>query len=352
MQHGAGIDPPNRFDRVHAEPDLADLEWDDEYLHGLTNRKIEYLRDDSKSIVAKNDSPDISFRYSVNPYRGCAHGCSYCFARPTHEYLGFSAGVDFETRVLYKPRAAELLREYLARPAWSADVIAFSGVTDCYQPIERKLRLTRGCLEVAAECRQPAAVITKNALVTRDVDLLQQLARHRAVRIALSITTLDQSLCRVMEPRTSAPAARLRALAELSAAGIETQVMIAPVIPGLNDSEIPAILAAARDAGAQRAGFLLLRLPSTVRPIFIDWLQQHRPNHAAKVESLIRATRGANLNESAFAARQRGQGEIADQIAQTFKVFSRKLGLDRELPPLNREAFRPPVPAGGQRRLF
>lgn len=228
----------------------------------------------------------------------------------------------------------------------------FSGVTDCYQPIERELRLTRGCLEIAAECRQPVAVITKNALVTRDLDVLGQLAAHGAVHAALSVTTLDAGLARVMEPRTSSPAARLRAIGQLAAAGVPTMVMIAPVIPGLNDSEIPALLQAAREAGATRAGYVLLRLPTTVREVFLDWLRRHRPNHAAKVELFIRSARGGRLYDSTWGDRQRGRGIFAEQIAATFAVFAKRHGLDAPHPPLNAESFIPPKPATGQRSLF
>jgi DNA repair photolyase len=311
-----------------------------------------YLDDQSQSIVATNDSPDVGFNYSVNPYRGCAHGCSYCFARPGHEYLGMSAGLDFETKIMVKRRAPEMFRAFLARPQWKPETIMFSGVTDCFQPVERQLRLTRGCLEVAAECRQPVALITKNALITRDVDVLAELAAHRAVHVALSITTLDRDLARAMEPRTSTPEARLRAIGELSAAGVPAMVMIGPVIPGLNDSEIPAILKAAREAGAGRAAYVLLRLPSTVREVFLDWLHRERPNHAAKVESFIRATRGGQLYNSKWGERQRGKGIIAEQIEQTFRVFAKRYGLDGDSEPLNCEAFHPPKPTTGQLPLF
>ncbi len=248
---GAAIQPTNPYLPVHVEADLEHMADDGEYLAELGRPPTQYLADESQSIVAENDSPDVGFRYSVNPYRGCSHGCSYCYARPGHEYLGLSAGLDFETKVFVKHRAAELLREFLARPGWRPETIAFSGVTDCYQPAERQFGITRACVAVAAECRQPIGIITKNALVCRDIDLLSQLAAHGAVRVSLSITTLDAKLSRVMEPRTSAPAARLRAIRELNAAGIPANVMVAPVIPGLNDSEIPAVLSAAREAGAK-----------------------------------------------------------------------------------------------------
>ena len=349
---GAGVQPDNPYLTTQRTADLEQVADDQEYLESLERPKTVYLDDDSQSIVATNDSPDIGFNYSVNPYRGCVHGCSYCFARPTHEYLGLSAGLDFETKVLVKRRAPQLLREFLAKPRWAAETIVFSGVTDCFQPIERELRLTRACLEVAAECRQPIGIITKNALVTRDIDVLRELAEHRAARVAVSITTLDQSLARVMEPRTSAPAARLRAIAELSAAGIETQVMVAPIIPGLNDSEMPAILQAAAAAGARHAGFVLLRLPSTVRVVFLEWLHRERPNYAAKVEAFVRSTRGGQLYSSKWRERQRGTGVIAEQIGQTFKVFAKRYGLAGESQPLNRAAFRSPRIPGGQLPLF
>jgi len=288
----------------------------------------------------------------VNPYRGCSHGCSYCYARPTHEYLGLSAGLDFETKVFVKHHAAELLRDFLARPAWQPETIVFSGVTDCYQPVERELRITRGCLAVAAECRQPVGIITKNALVVRDLDLLSRLADHRAVQVSLSITTLDAKLARAMEPRTSSPEARLRALRELKKAGIRTNVMVAPIIPGLNDSEIPAILAAAREAGAQSAGYVLLKLATTVREVFLDWLQRTYPARAPRIETMIRSTRGGKLNDSRFGRRQRGTGPVADLVADTFRVWTAKLGFNDDTPPLNSDAFRPPRPSSGQLQLF
>lgn len=349
---GAAVQPANPYLKVRREADFEQLTVEDEYLAQLCRPPTEYLPDESQSIVAENDSPDVGFRYSVNPYRGCAHGCSYCYARPTHEYLGLSAGLDFETKVFVKFRAAELLREFLSRPGWHAETIVFSGVTDCYQPAEREFRLTRGCVVVAAECRQPIGIITKNALVTRDLDLFQQLAAHGAIRVCLSVTTLDAQLARTMEPRTSSPAARLRAIRELDDAGVPAGVMIGPVIPGLNDSEIPAILAAARDAGAVEARYVLLKLPTTVREVFLDWLGRSYPDRMARVEGLIRSTRRGRLNDSQFGRRQRGTGNMADLIADTFRIWSARLGFPDDTPPLNREAFRPPQPTNGQLRLF
>jgi DNA repair photolyase len=349
---GAAIQPANRYLSVQTERDLEHVEWDDEYLAELDRPPTQYLADESQSIVAENDSPDVGFRYSVNPYRGCSHGCSYCYARPGHEYLGLSAGLDFETKVLVKHRAPELLREFLSKPGWKPETIAFSGVTDCYQPAEREFRITRGCVAVAAEFNQPIGIITKNALVCRDIDLLQKLAAHRAVRVSLSITTLDAKLARVMEPRTSSPEARLRALRELAAAGISTNVMTAPIIPGLNDSEIPAILTAAREAGAEHAGYVLLKLPSTVLPVFVDWLERSYPDKADRVKSLIRSTRDGRLSDSQFGRRQVGTGTLAEIIASTYELWTKKLGLNDYHWPLNAEAFCPPPPTSGQLRLF
>lgn len=349
---GAAIQPPNRYVPVHVESDLEHVAEDEEYLAVLGRPPTQYIPDESQSIVAENDSPDVGFRFSVNPYRGCSHGCSYCYARPGHEYLGLSAGLDFETKVFVKHRAAELFREFLAKPSWQPETIAFSGVTDCYQPAEREFRITRSCVAVAAECHQPIGIITKNALVCRDVDLLAQLAAHNCVRVSLSITTLDAKLARVMEPRTSSPAARLRAIRELTAAGIPVNVMTAPIIPGLNDSEVPAILTAAREAGAQWAGYVLLKLPATVKPVFLDWLQRTQPLKAERVESLIRTTRGGKLSDSQFGRRQVGTGNLAELIADTFRLWTTKLGYLAEHPTLNCDAFRPPQIKTGQRRLF
>jgi DNA repair photolyase len=349
---GAGIQPNNPYLPVHLEADLEHVEGDEEYLEQLGRPPTEYLPDESQSIVAENDSPDLGFRYSINPYRGCSHGCSYCYARPTHEYLGLSAGLDFETKVFVKYRAAELFRGFLARPSWKPEVIMFSGVTDCYQPAEREFRVTRGCVEVAVEFRQPIGIITKNALVTRDIDLFKRLTEHGAVHVSLSITTLDAKLARVMEPRTSSPEARLRAIRELAEAGISTSVSVAPIIPGLNDSEIPSILKAAREAGAGSAGYVLVKLSSTVRPVFLDWLDRSYPDKAERIQSLIRSVRGGKLNDANFGSRQVGTGILAELIGNTFDLWKGKLGYADRFPPLNADAFERPLPTRGQRRLF
>lgn len=348
---GSQIQPDNRFDRVRVEADFEHLEFDEDALDPRPT-PTEFLPDSSRSIVSENDSPDVPFRYSVNPYRGCEHGCAYCYARPTHEYLGLSAGLDFETKVFVKHAAADLLRDWLARDAWKPEPICFSGVTDCYQPAEERFRLTRACLEVALEARQPVMIVTKNARVTRDLDLLSEMASLQIVSVAVSLTTLDAELARTMEPRTSTPTARLRAISELHAAGVPTRVMTAPIIPGLNDIEIPRLLEAAADAGADAAAYVLLRLPLTVRPVFEEWLQRERPGEAERVESRIRACRDGEMNNSQWGERMRGSGPIADQINQTFKVFSKRYGLDGVSPPLDVSKFRPPRSTSGQLRLF
>ena len=289
---GAHSNPANRFAKIETEQDFEQLEGNADFMRELRKVRTEYFDDDSQSILSENESPDIPFRYSLNPYRGCAHGCAYCYARPTHEYLGLSAGLDFESKIFVKRSAAQLLRAHLSRPAWHVEPIMFSGVTDCYQPAERHFRLTRSCLEVAAEFAQPINIITKNALVTRDIDILAEMAGRKLSRVAVSITTLEQSLAQKLEPRTSSPAARLRAIRQLTDAGIEVSVMVAPVIPGLNDSEIPAILAAAAEHGARYAGYILLRLPLTVKPVFLQWLDMHVPGQREKVVERIKQTRG------------------------------------------------------------
>src|SRR3954471_3611843 len=252
---GAASNPANRFEKIYLEPDE---EWnpDEDPLP-----RTQFFRDRTSTIISYNDSPDVGFEASVNPYRGCEHGCIYCYARPTHEYLGFSSGLEFESKIMVKMEAPKLLREALSSPKWEPKVIAMSGVTDCYQPVERRLKLTRGCLEVLASFRNPVAIITKNHLVTRDVDFLAELAKYDAVAVFISITTLDSELRRVMEPRTSPPSARLAAVKTLAKAGVPVGVLMAPVVPGLTDHEMPALLSAAAEAGARYAGYVTLRLP-------------------------------------------------------------------------------------------
>jgi len=344
--------PPNRFETIHVEVDLEQLAGDDELLAAERRVPTQFLVDASQSIITSNDSPDIPFRYSMNPYRGCEHGCVYCYARPGHEYLGFDAGLDFESRIMVKQRAPQLLRQALCKPAWTGEHLAISGVTDCYQPAERHFRLTRGLLEVAAEARQAVSIITKNALVTRDIDILAPMAAQRLTQVNLSITTLDAELARTLEPRTSTPVAKLQAIRELTAAGIPTRVMMAPIIPGLTDHEIPRVLAAAAEAGATSAGFILLRLPLAVEPIFLDWLQRNYPDKRERIESLVRQTRDGKLYRAEWGTRMRGTGQYAEQIQRSFEVFRRKAGLDRPLPDYDLSLFRPPRAANGQTRLF
>lgn len=350
---GAAIAPPIRFERLELEDDWEQLEQSDVPTgNRIARTSTEYFLDQSQSIISENSSPDIPFRYSINPYRGCQHGCVYCYARPTHEYLGMNAGVEFESKILVKPYAADLFRKWLARKNYVPENVVFSGVTDCYQPVESRMKLTRQCLEVAVEARQPIGIVTKNALVSRDIDLLAQMAARETVAVAVSVTSLDQSLTCVLEPRTSSPAARLRAIEQLSAAGVPTHVMVAPVIPGLNDNEIPAILSAARDAGAVSASYVLLRLPLAVKPIFLDWLKRHRPLSKRKIESLIVATRDGKLNDSRYGRRMAGSGPIAEQVRQTFDVFAKKFRLARRMPPLETRHFRSPRLDRDQLLLF
>ena len=330
---GAASNPANRFEEIHLQPD-ADWDPGQDPLP-----RTRFLRDRSTRIITTNDSPDVPFETSINPYRGCEHGCIYCYARPTHEYLGFSAGLDFETRIMVKEDAPRLLREELSSPGWVPKTIALSGVTDPYQPVERRLKLTRGCLQVLAEFRNPVSVVTKNNLVTRDLDLLCELARCQAVTVVISLTTLDTELRKILEPRTSPPAARLAAVHTLAAAGIPVGVLIAPVIPGLTDHEIPALVAVAAEAGAKFADHALVRLPYAVAPLFDQWLTQHLPLRREKILHRIRAMRRGKLNNSQFGLRMSGEGVYADQIEGLFTVACRKAGM-AGAPQLSTAAFR------------
>ncbi len=326
---GSSHNPRNRFESLAFVPDGAPV--------GPATR---FLKDISRSIIAYNDSPDVGFEASVNPYRGCEHGCIYCYARPTHEYLGFSSGLDFESRILVKERAPELLRKELASPRWKPQVIAMCGVTDPYQPVERRLELTRGCLKVLAAFRNPVALVTKNHLVTRDVDVLQDLAARDAAVVFISVTTLDGDLCGRMEPRTSQPHLRLNAIRTLSRAGIPVGVLVAPVIPGLTDHEMPAILAAASEAGAGCAGYSLMRLPFGVKGLFEAWLEENFPDRKDKVLNRIREIRGGRLNDADFKTRMKGQGIFAGQLDALFHAACRKLGLTRRTWNLSTASFR------------
>jgi DNA repair photolyase len=342
---GTATNPPNRFEEIAFLPDPALRDPDD------PGPRTRILRDTTRTIIARNDSPDVGFDASINPYRGCEHGCSYCFARPFHEYLGFSAGLDFETKILAKPDAPELLRRELLRPSWVPKPIALSGVTDPYQPAERRLKITRGCLAVLAEFRNPVIVITKNHLVTRDADHLAELAAHGAVAVNLSITSLRNEIQRVMEPRASIPARRLKAIETLARAGIPVGVMVAPIVPGLTDSELPAILQAAADAGARGAGYVVLRLPHGVKDLFEQWLEQHFPERKDKVLNRVREMRGGALYRSTWFERAHGDGPYAEQIRALFESARRRAGLDEPRPELNVSAFRRPQPAPAGRQL-
>ena len=309
--------------------------------------------DASRSAISYNQSPDVPFDRSVNPYRGCEHGCIYCYARPTHAWLGLSPGLDFETRLFQKPDVAEQLREELARPGYRPAPLALGANTDPYQPIERSLRLTRGLLEVLEEARHPLIITTKSAMVCRDLDLLSSMAERRLVAVQLSITTLDAELARRLEPRATRPGKRLEAVARLSAAGVPVGVLVSPLIPGLTDCDLERILERAKDAGATVAGSLLLRLPLEVAPLFLEWLAEHYPERAAKVESLIRQCRAGELNDAAFGRRFEGSGPVARMLAQRVAIACKRLGLlDRESGfDLDLSRFRPPG-LGGQLSLF
>jgi DNA repair photolyase len=341
---GAAQNPANRFEKIHLEPDE---DWNPE--EG-TAPKTQYFRDATQTFITRNNSPDVGFETSINPYRGCEHGCIYCFARPTHEYLGFSAGLDFESRIMVKEDGPELLRKELSSPKWKPQTIVMSGVTDCYQPIERKLRITRRCLEVLAEFRNPVAIITKNHLVTCDIDFLSELARHNAAVVNVSITTLDPALTPTLEPRASLPAHRLAAVRELSAAGIPVNVMVAPVIPAITDHEMPRIIEAAAEAGAVSAGFVPVRLPWAVAPLFENWIERHFPDRKEKVLNRIREMRGGKLNDPNFGSRMRGEGIFAEQIGQMFHVACRRAGLPKREVHLSTAAFR--RPPGAQMELL
>ena len=323
---------------VGTQADAAD---DDE----LPPLRTTLTRDATRTILARNASPDIPFDRSINPYRGCEHGCIYCFARPTHAYLGLSPGLDFETRILFKPDAAALLTAELASPKYRPDVIAMGTNTDPYQPVERDLKITRQILRVLSDFSNPVGIVTKNHMVTRDIDILGDMAKRDLAEVFVSVTTLDKDLARTMEPRASAPHRRLEAIRALAAAGVPVGVMTSPMIPGLNDHEMEAILEAASDAGATRAGFIVLRLPLEIKELFEEWLRQHRPDRAERVLSLIRQTRGGALYQAEFGKRMRGEGPIADLLASRFAVAVKRLGLNRQRYRLDTARFRVPESA-------
>lgn len=342
---GASWNPRNRFERLSVDRE--------EWTHAEDPPpSTEILEDRTRSILSHNEAPDVGFSAGLNPYRGCEHACIYCYARPTHEYLGFSAGLDFETKIVAKPDAPRLLRKELSARGWVPKVVGFSGVTDAYQPVERRLGITRACLEVLAEFRNPVSIITKSHLVTRDADLLAELAKHEAAAVSLSLATLRPELQRIMEPRANTPLKRLDAIRSISESGIPVGVSVAPVIPGLTDHEVPAILEAAGEAGASFAWYTLLRLPHAVKDLFSAWLEQHLPDRRDKVLNRMREMRGGALYDSRYAVRGSGEGEWADQLRSIFRVSRRRAGLG-PAPELSAAAFRrPDGEDGGQGELF
>ncbi len=334
---GAGSNPTSRFERLAYTP-----EFEDEASLPEGAPRTQLFRDTSRKILNENDSPDIEMKRGLNPYRGCEHGCIYCYARPTHEYLGLSSGLDFETKLFVKDEAPELLKKELSKKNYKAIPLAFSGITDPYQPVEKKLLLSRRCLEVLAETRHPTCMITKSAMITRDIDLLSELAEYGNAWVNISLTTLDHQLQRKLEPRGSTPQARLEAMANLREAGVKVGVNVSPVIPGLNDHEIPSILKAAAGAGAQRATWVLLRLPHSVKDLFVEWLREHEPLKENKVISKLKQLHEGKLYNSEFGTRIKGSGPLSEQIEQLFDIQCRKNGLSRKPMDFNPEAFRKP----------
>jgi DNA repair photolyase len=346
---GAVGNPSGRFEREHRE--VADDGWDNVDVPPPPLRTT-VIRDTSRSIIARNQSPDIPFDRSINPYRGCEHGCSYCFARPTHAFLGLSPGLDFESKILIKPDAALLLDKALRAEGYACRTMAMGTNTDPYQPVERKHQITRSVLQVLAKFNHPVSIVTKSALVTRDIDILGAMAAKSLVKVALSITTLDAKLARKMEPRASTPARRLEAIKQLTAAGIPTSVMFAPVIPALNDHEVENVLEAAFNAGAREAGYVMLRMPLEVRDIFQEWLLDAVPGRAQHVMTLMRAMRDGRDYDPEWGTRMRGEGPLADVIARRFALACRRLGLNERPYRLDSSLFKPPPQAGDQLTLF
>lgn len=333
---GAADNPRNRFCDTLLEYDV------DEVTGRLNHPGTTLIEDRTTQIISRNNSPDIGFNVSVNPYRGCEHGCVYCYARPTHEFLGMSAGLDFESKIVVKYNAAKLLRDELSKPSWKPQTLVMSGVTDPYQPIEKKLRITRECVEVLAECCHPLVIITKNYLVTRDMDLLTKLAEVNAVRVLMSITSLDKTITDTMEPRTSRPQKRLQAVRELSSAGIPVHVNIAPVVPGLTDDEMVPIMEASANAGAQSVSLVNLRLPYGVKDLFDKWLEDHHPNRKEKVLNRLKSLKSGKLNRSEFGERFRVDGPYGEQMMQLLSIHSKRLGLNGQKVALNTKNFRRP----------
>jgi len=345
---GAKMNPAPRYDQRATS--FVDDGW--QSLSELPRLRTEVFTETPKTIIARNQSPDISFDRSINPYRGCEHGCVYCYARPTHAYMGLSPGLDFESKLFIKPNAAALLREELSATTYTPSTIALGANTDPYQPIERDYRITRSVIEVLKEFNHPFGIVTKSANVLRDIDLLKPMAEQGLVKVAISVTSLDAKLARTMEPRASVPTKRLAALEILSKAGIPTVVMIGPVIPGLNDNEIENILKAARNAGVKEAGYTMLRLPLEVKDIFKDWLEKEYPDRAAKVMSLVKSVRGGRENDPNFGTRMAGQGPYAWAIGRRFQLACQRLGLNANRVKLRADLFHKPPQPGQQMALL
>ena len=345
---GAKSNASGRFERTTAEP--VDDGWHNEAPPRQIRTSL--VRDAARSIITTNDSPDISFDQSVNPYRGCEHGCIYCFARPTHAYWGYSAGLDFESVIFFKPGAAELLRKAFSKRGYTPKVIALGSNTDPYQPVERDLRITRTILETCLAFRHPVSIITKSAGVLRDIDLLEELARQNLAHVAISVTTLDAKLARTMEPRASTPTRRLSAITALSEAGVPVSIFTSPMIPGLNDHELENLLSAGAKSGASHASYVLLRLPLEVEPLFRQWLAAERPLSAKKIMGLIESTRGGKAYDSRFHARMKGEGPVAELIRARFERACRANGLSRKVPALRTDIFTVPEKENGQLSLF
>jgi DNA repair photolyase len=346
---GSSSNVAGRFDSLILEK--TDDGW---YQDEIAENPAEtVLPDRARSVITSNDSPDVGFEVSINPYRGCAHGCVYCFARPTHSYLGLSPGLDFETKLFYKADAVNILEAELAKPKYVCKTIALGINTDGYQPLEKRLQVTRGILAVLARCRHPVTIVTKSALIIRDLDLLADLAKDHLVSVMVSVTSLTNDIKRTLEPRTASPAARLRVIEQLAEAGVPVGVLVAPVIPAITDHEMEDILAAAKAAGATRAGYVLLRLPHELKIIFRDWLAEHYPDRAKHVMSLINQSRGGKDYDSQFGTRMRGTGPYAELLRTRFDLAKRKLGFAgaEERYELNTKLFRPPTPATPQLSL-
>lgn len=337
---GAQTNLKNRFERLSVDfTDSENAYPDDEEFISSQPGTIFY-KDESKSIISKNDSPDINFTFSINPYRGCEHGCIYCYARPTHEFLGFSSGLDFETKIMIKENAPGLLEDEFKKKSYIPDVIEFSGNTDCYQPVERKLEITRNTLKVCLNYRNPVSIITKNALILRDIDILKEMAELNLISVMLSVTTLYKNLATKMEPRTSIPERRLKTVAALANSSIPVGVNIAPVIPGLTDKEIPDILKKSSECGAIFANYNLIRLPYNVKDLFVDWLKREMPDRADKIINSIKDMRGGQLNKSEFGKRFTGEGELAGAIHKLFTLSCKKYNLNKQKIKLTTAHFR------------